>query len=104
MNYCTNGESYMECRNTPPEGYILCSARPSADYVIADNWSDDPTNPAVCWRPKSPAEINAEQDAAEDRELDDTKLIKAVALWVANLHGITPAQARQQIKAIYKGL
>lgn len=32
------------------------------------------------------------------------KLIKAVALWQAQLHGKTPAQARDEVAAIYKTL
>lgn len=61
-------------------------------------------NPSVCWRAKTQAELDAEKDQDAQRDLDDMRLIKAIALWVAGLHNITPVEARNKIKAIYKSL
>jgi|SRR3990172_4601004 len=51
------------------------------------------------------ADVDAEQQSAkEQRELDGAKMLKAVVLWQAQLHGKTAQQARQEILAIYRTL
>ena len=55
----------------------------------------------------TPEELEASCKAAlsgGDASVDPLKLVKAVALWQAQLHGKTAAQARDEIAAIYKGL
>lgn len=46
----------------------------------------------------------ADVTKAVTRELDDTKLLKAMVRWLAPLVGKTPASARSEIIAIYKSL
>lgn len=59
----------------------------------------------VDFTPPTDADKTAEAVAAfKGTNADLFKLIKAVALWQAQLHGLTPAQARDQIAAIYKTL
>ena len=87
-----------------PEGFIPIADRPSEDHVLADNWQDDPMNPDVCWRTKTAGEVETEQEEVAEKEFNNSKLIKAVAIWVAQMNSIPLAQAKQEIKAIYKGL
>jgi len=83
---------------------VECALRPDENHTLTDSWQDDPMNPSVCWRPKTAQELDAEKDDEASRQIDETKLVKAVALWAAGHLGIAPAQARQEIKDIYKGL
>ncbi len=59
-------------------------------------------------RPATAQEIadfeTAEMEERARAELDDARMLKAIALWVAGKLSIPPAQARDEIKAIYKGL
>lgn len=48
--------------------------------------------------------IAAAQTVKEQREFDDQKMLKAIAIWNAQLHGLTNNQARQQILTIYRAL
>ena len=61
---------------------VEIAAQPSPDHTIADNWADEPMNPAVCWRLKTVAEKNAEKDTELDAFLASAggKALKAVAL------------------------
>ena len=86
------------------KNHIECCERPTEDHLLADNWQSDPMNPSVCWRTKTAQELDVERDAEASLQIDETKLVKAVALWAAGHLGIAPAQARQEIKDIYKGL
>lgn len=47
---------------------------------------------------------DSESDAVARREIDNTKALKAVVLWMAGKLNVTPAQARTEILAIYKSL
>lgn len=38
------------------------------------------------------------------RELNEMQALKAIILWVAQKHGLTPTQARSEVTAIYKTL
>lgn len=54
-----------------------------------------------------PEPEQAYYDAKVAREFDDEsarKVIKAIVLWCAKKFNLTPAQARAEILAIYKGL
>ncbi|MDJ0948869.1 MAG: hypothetical protein QNJ94_08105 [Alphaproteobacteria bacterium] len=59
-------------------------------------------------RPATAQEL-ADFDAAElddqaRQELDETKALRAMVMWTADKLGIPRAQARDEIKAIYKSL
>lgn len=45
----------------------------------------------------------AEHDA-EIRRAEASRAFRALVLWVAQLHGLTPAQARDQLRTILAGL
>lgn len=63
---------YIELSDTTPvsSGCVPVALRPSANHVWADTWASNPLDPAVCWRLKTQAEIDAERDAALQRILD----------------------------------
>lgn len=104
MIYGTNGESYGYFSRLTA-GFVECAVIPAENmYVIGDNWQTDPMNPAVMWRAKTQAELDTEHDTEVQAQFDNTKLVKAVAIWVAGLHGISLQDARNQIKQIYKNL
>lgn len=47
---------------------------------------------------------NSRLDARAQREIDNSRALKAVVLWVAAKLAISPAQARNEIVAIYRTL
>lgn len=47
-------------------------------------------------------DVEADTKAASD--FDETKALKALVIWLAGKLGVTPAQARTEIVAIYKSL
>ncbi len=77
---------------TPPTGQqvfdgipgLVAAQKARTDYLASDQFKDD--------------QVDAELS------LVDRKLLKAVVLWAANLHSISPSQARNQIKTIYRSL
>lgn len=87
---------------------IECAERPSEDHLLSDTWQDDPMNPAVCWRPKTIQELDQEAEVEADKELQQLKALKALAIWTGNQLGldVTQSAVRQQIfqeiKSIYK--
>ncbi len=54
--------------------------------------------------PLSPAEIDSRAETKAQSAFDNTKMVKAVAIWTAQKLGIPLATARGEIKAIYRGL
>ena len=58
--------------------------------VQADTWETD--------------YLAAKPDLDATRDVDGLKALKALVIWLAPLVGKTPAQARSEIIAIYKGL
>lgn len=46
----------------------------------------------------------AKPDVDATRDVDASKALKAVVVWAAGKLGVTPAQARDEIITIYKGL
>ena len=42
-----------------------------AGFVLSSDWQLDPMNPAVCWRLKTPAELDAEKVIEYTSRLDD---------------------------------
>ena len=59
---------------------------------------------AMVWVAKTQGEVDGELDAQVTNELNSNKLLKAVIRYIAQLHGISPAEARNQIKTIYRSL
>lgn len=57
----------------------------------------------TAWVPLPP-KTDQEKAAEATQELDGSVLLKAVALWCAQRFGVTPAQARTEIAAIYRSL
>ena len=99
----TNGSAYGQFLELP-DGFVECCERPSPDHVLAEGWATDPLDPLVCWRVKTIQEVDTEIDDRLTTDIDNIKVMKAIVIWVANLHGITPLQAKSEIKEIYRGL
>jgi len=71
--------------------------RPSVDHKLTVNWETDPLNAAIAWRPKTPAELNAEDDAAFDKSIDRSPIMKAM---FEELDDLSPGfRARTQAKS-----
>jgi hypothetical protein len=51
-----------------------------------------------------PPLTDAQKDAEVQAQLDSQKMLKAVVLWVADLHDLTPAQARAAVLAKSRNL
>lgn len=69
---------------------------------------------SVPFTPQEEAEADAlmaEEQTTKAQEAEDAKdvtkvpkMLKAIALWVGDLHGLTPAQVKAQVKAKYESL
>jgi hypothetical protein len=67
-----------------------------------EKYSGDPADPFMV---KTPTEIAAWNDARKNEQVDvllDDLTFSVLRRWIAELHGLTPAQSRQQLKAIVK--
>lgn len=79
MIHCiTPDGSYYDGAGPVAAGSVHCAARPSASHVLATDWQTNPTDPAVCWRLKTQAEIDAENVVELDGELDAKKILRLV--------------------------
>ncbi len=65
MPYILPDGNYYDAGDWVADGSIACAVRPEG-YVLKDNWRRNPTNGAVCWRKKTPSEVDAEAQAEED--------------------------------------
>ena len=87
-------------RGPAPEGTVQI---PDGVYVTPGYNYD-----GASFTPPTEQQLNAAANAEFDNGVDDTaklfKIMKAIALWNAQLHGITPANAKSQIVAIYRAL
>ena len=81
---------------------VQIAPQPSALHTIADTWATDPMNPAVCWRLKTQAEIDAEKNAELDAFLASAggKVVKAIVLTGVDKGHWTLAE----LKAKYRSL
>lgn len=54
--------AYIELSDGTPVGDTLVpvAIRPSVNHVFADTWQTAPLDPAVCWRAKTNAELDAD--------------------------------------------
>lgn len=91
-------------------GYMASNGADDLILIVPDSFDDAPgtaklnaAGTGVDPYMKPPL-TNEEKDAEATTHLDGQKLTKAVALWVADLHQLTPAQARQAILAKYRTL
>ena len=66
MPYILPSGAYYDATNYVNEASVECAPRPGTDYVLADDWQNDPLNPAVCWRQKTAQEIDAEKESRAD--------------------------------------
>ena len=71
---------YIEIGDNTPhaDSFVEVALKPDNNHVFSDNWQSDPMNPAVCWRPKTPAEIDAEKDALASLLADLKPVIESV--------------------------
>lgn len=74
---------------------------PAPDEPVDDYWYNEQGG---VWVPKTPAEKEAEQDNQADNSLNGNKHVRAIELWIAELHGLTPQEARTQLKTHFKSL
>jgi len=70
--------NYYDVTDHVATGSKPVAVRPSKDHVLTVNWETDPLNAAIAWRSKTPAELNAEDDAAFDKRVDADSLLKAL--------------------------
>ena len=92
-----------------PQGieYIECADKPSDNHVLADNWKSDPMNSVVCWRLKTPTEIDTENDTVASSIVQDLQNSPALKVLInALMNGdfvpgtqYTPAQLKAIAKA-----
>ena len=82
---------------------------PSYDAAVHDLLEADAPPPegtrwdGTAWVPLPP-KTDQEKAAEATQQLDGQVLLKAAALWCAGKFGVTPAQARAEIAAIYRSL
>ena len=84
-----------------PEERVVLQRRPNPR---TERYSGDPSDPIQA---KTQAEISAWDAARKDGRVDaliDDLTFRVLAKWIAQLHGLTPAQARQQLKTIVRGM
>ncbi len=62
--------------------HVECVFRTSEDHVVNETWQTDPMNPSICWRYKTPQELDDEK-TARAVELDEPK--KAFAALIEQL-------------------
>jgi len=91
-----------------PNGTYASEGRVANDPAIAsppgpreDYWYNEQGS---VWVPKTHAEKDTEQDNAADNSLNGNKHVRAIELWIAELHGLTPQEARAQLKAHFRSL
>jgi len=78
-------------------GSIEVAVRPSEKHKLSPNWELDPLNANAVWIPKTPVELQAEDDAAFDDRIDSDPLLKAI---FEELNILSPGfRARTQAKA-----
>ena len=81
---------------------VQIAARPSPLHTVADNWATDPMNPAVCWRLKTQAEMDAEKNSELQAFLDSSggKAIKSIALLGIDKGLWTMAELRAKYRSL----
>lgn len=105
MPYITPDGNYYDAGDNVAPGSVKCAARPEG-RVLASGWQTDPLDSATCWRDKTQAEIDAEEQVKEDNlEFDD--VLKTLAKGLHNhenriraLEGSPSVTLRQVIKAL----
>ena len=98
---------YCEVSIKVPAGHVECAPFPGDSYVLNETWNVDPTNPAVCWRPKTPQELDQEDDDKAAAIVQDFQRSPALKVLVnALMNGdfvpgtqYTPAQLKAIAKA-----
>jgi hypothetical protein len=91
-------------------GYIEANEPDDLMLEVADSFNEtvgrvklNPTGDGVVpYTPPPPTA--AEKDAEAQADLDRQKMLKAVVLWVADLHDLTPAQAKAAVLAKSRNL
>ncbi len=78
MPYILPNGNYYESSNHVAEGSVECARRTTVDYVLADDWQDDPMNPVVCWRERTVPEKRAAKRTQADKFKDFRFLILSV--------------------------
>ena len=81
MPYITPDLNYYAVGDDVAEGSVKVAVRPTREHVLTDNWLDDPLDPAVCWRTKTAAEIDAEKTARAEL-FDNPKRGARAQAWV----------------------
>jgi len=110
------------CRYRLSDGQFLCAWPNKPDFDASTEGVQDflnherpdlrlhrfdavsPTKKRLATAPELSAYDDAVADAQAAGQFDQQKALKAIVLYIAQKHGLTPAQARQEIIAIYKGL
>ncbi len=71
---------YIEVHDHTPvnEKLIEVALRPSHDHVLADNWKDDPTDPAVCWRTPNADEAREKVIKEVDDSVNSNPVLRAI--------------------------
>ena len=90
---------WLPVRYVDPAFDPLTQVRTGPDYVVAA----DEVVGTYSVRDKTSQELDDEKETEINSEMG-RKFIKAIVAWVAPLVGKTTAEARAEIKAIYKGL
>jgi hypothetical protein len=93
--------------NIPIVGVKVGDESNRATWIVlyTDNASPaDRANGAAIVASYDPATDAALKDEDADARIDADKALKAIVLWQAQLHNLTPLQARNQLRAIYRTL
>ena len=92
-----NGLPYgTEGNGEPGETQIASPPIPYQDYQYIGS--------PPAWVAKTQGELDADADAKVDEEFDTDIRLKAVVKWIATLHGLSNAEAKNQLRAIYQAL
>lgn len=114
MPWITPDLSYYDGIGPVASGSVVCAVRPSTGHVLNETWQTNPLDPAVCWRLKTQAEIDAENETEFDGYMDTKKVLRLLfeinydqenrLRALAGQASITKLQYRTAIVNVYKTL
>jgi len=97
MPFILPSGSYYDASPHVAVGSIEVAVRPSEDHKLTPNWELDPLNANAAWMPKTPVELQAEEDATFNARIDNDHVLKSL---FDELNVLSPGfRARVQIKS-----
>ena len=99
----TDTNEFLSQGHVPDSTHIVVTV-PRNPSPRIEKYSGNPADPFTA---KTQAEIDGWNAAKKDDRVEaliEDLTFRVLAKWIAQLHGLTPAQARQQLKTIVRGM